>query len=482
MTNYFGIDFGTTNSAVVRYESRLKRFYNIGDEDENPFPSVVAIDNLTQKVAAGRRVRENIVRLREGGLHLVVESVKSILDRDEFWVTPSRKWQAADIAAELFAALSRRAEKAAGEPIRRAVVAIPIGMTPAKRAVLRKAAKQAGIEVTSFISEPTAAFIAHAKDLRHCRYVVVFDWGGGTLDISVLEIRSGCIIERFMDGAAKAGDYIDRRLAEWVHLRIAERNGLNLAFESVGSAERHILLNECEKCKRNLQQEDAVQEKIILGRYAGLERVEQVVTQEDFEAIVKSTVAEALDLLFNCVERSHVSKEEIGKLIVVGGTSKLLALRRELRRRWPQPNVIFPDDADWDIARGAAWLAATPGSYRIAESVGLILADGEYHSIFPAGTRLEDAHFDLNFGLVEDARTAVFDFATLNGSAGSPRRMGTLDVPALGFMDEIIKLRCEVTEDLVFQSTAASDSIPDGEKPFLYDRLRWMYEEPKESS
>ena len=480
MTNYFGIDFGTTNSAVVRYESRLKRFYNIGDEDETPFPSIVAIDNLTQKVAAGRKVKEKIITLREGGLHLVVESVKSVLDRDEFWVTPAKIWQAADIAAELFAALSRRAEKAAGEPIRRAVVAIPIGMTPAKRAVLRKAAKRAGIEVTSFISEPTAAFIAHARDLRYCRYVVVFDWGGGTLDISVLETQSGCIIERFTDGAAKAGDYIDHRLAEWVHLRIAESKGLNLAFESVHPKERHILLDECEKCKRNLQQEDATQEKINLGRYAGLRLVEQIVKQEDFDAIVKSIVGEALDRLFGCVESTHISQEEIGKLIVVGGTSKLLALRRELRRRWPHPNVIFPPDADWDIARGAAWLAANPGSYRIAESVGLILADGEYHSIFPAGTHLDEAQFDLNFGLVEEARTAVFDFATRNGSARPPKRMGTLNVPVLGFRDEIIKLRCEVTEDLVFQTATASDLMHDGEKLFVYENLRWMYEAPEE--
>jgi molecular chaperone DnaK len=296
----------------------------------------------------------------------------------------------------------------------------------------------------------------------------------------VLETQSGCIIERFTDGAAKAGDYIDRKLAEWVHLRIAERNGLNLAFESVDPTERHILLDECEKCKRALQQEDTTQEKIILGRYAGLKLVEQIVTQEDFDAIVKSIVDEALDLLFNCVESSHISQNEIGKLIVVGGTSKLLALRRRLRRRWPQPNVIFPSDADWDIARGAAWLAANPGSYRIAESVGLVLADGEYHPIFPAGTCLEDAEFDLNFGLVEEARTAVFDFATRNGGARPPKRMGTLNVPVLGFRDEIIKLRCEVTEDLVFQSAAASDSIPEGEKPFVYEKLRWMYEEPKE--
>ena len=482
MANYFGIDFGTTNSAVVWYqrEQHFQQFVNIGDYDNNPYSSVVAVDSLTQSVQSGRRVKEQIIRLREGGAHLVVESIKSALDTDQVWHTPAKTWDAESVARELFRALSAKTNEVAGEPIRRAVISIPVGMTPEKRAVLRGAARGAGIEVASFISEPTAAFIAHAKALRHCRYAVVFDWGGGTLDVSVLESRGGCISERHTDGSHKAGDYIDERVAEWLHTRVAAERGLNLSFDNVDPMERQILLNQAEQIKCRLQEEGVAQHKVLLGRYAGQSLVELTVTKDELDALVSPVVDEALDLLQRCVRESHISEEEVGKLIVVGGSSKLRLLQRELTRRWPRPNVIFPPDADWDIARGAAWLAAHPGGHRIAEGVGLVLADGEFHPIFPSGTQLEDAQFDLGFGLVEDSPTAVFDFASRNGAEGPPRHIGKLQVRCFGFRDEVIELGTRITEDLVFEAEARNPQNNSERAVFTYEKLRWMYEAPEQ--
>src|SRR5262249_12101487 len=113
------------------------------------------------------------------------------------------------VASELFRFLSLRAEISGvkKEPIHEAVVAIPVGMSSAKRASLRKAARAAGIDVRQFVSEPTAALIPHYEEICHCRYIAVFDWGGGTLDISIVELQSGCIIERYKAGSPEAGDH-----------------------------------------------------------------------------------------------------------------------------------------------------------------------------------------------------------------------------------------------------------------------------------
>lgn len=483
MAKYFGIDFGTTNSAVVQYDTQatLTPFRHIGDGDEPiPISSVVAVDNLTQEVKVGRGVKNRLIQLRAGGRHLVVESVKSLLDADETWPTPARVWRPEDIAAELFTALSEKTQEDTGELIRKAVVAIPVGMSPAKRATLRLAARAAGVEILSFISEPTAAFIAHAAALRHCRYAVVFDWGGGTLDISVLESRDGCVIERHTEGSPKAGDHIDMVVARWLHTQIAERHGLRLPFESVDPDERHILLTEAERVKRHLQREAANAGSVKLGRYAGLSLVEQEITAETFDSLVAGIVSEALDLLMHSVEQSRVSQKEIGKLIVVGGTSNLSLLRRELRQRWPQPNIIFPGGAEWDIARGAAWLAAHPGRHRTAEGVGLVLADDEYHDIFRPGTVSDEARAKLHFGLVEDATTATFSFATRDGGAAAQAHLGELHVESFGFRDETIELECRITPDLVFEAEASSDSKHRRSSVFSYDRLRWMYETPND--
>jgi molecular chaperone DnaK len=478
MAKYFGIDFGTTNSAVVVYDDQRKRFTRIGEKGPIPFPSIVAVDNLTQEVWAGQKVKDRLIELREGRLHVVVESVKSMLDADQLWTTPRKTWRAEAIASELFRALAKRSEEE-GHDLCEAVIAIPVGMNSAKRASLRRAAQKAGIEVLGLISEPTAAFMANSKELQHCRYAVVFDWGGGTLDVSVLEVNDHCVTERFTDGSPKAGDHIDRLLAQWLHGRICEANDLSIEFDAVAPVERYILLNEAEKAKRYLQQEGATEARVELGRYAGLNLISQTLSKSTFNDLVKDVVSSALDLLMQSVGRSRISLEEVGKLIVVGGTSQLTLLQEELIRRWPHANILFPPEADWDIARGAAWLSVYPGCYRLAESIGVVLADDEFHAIFPSRTN-QDAHSSLHFGLVEDANAATFNFAAQNGGQ-SPRHIGELHAPCFGFRDELIQLESRVTSDLIFVADAASDALADDTRSFEYDLLRWMYELPPEN-
>jgi molecular chaperone DnaK len=132
----------------------------------------------------------------------------------------------------------------------------------------------------------------------------------------------------------------------------------------------------------------------------------------------------------------------------VGGSSKLLRLRQELSSRWPFPNILTPPEAEWDIARGAALLAANPGCYRIAESIGVILSDDSYHPLFPSGTSVQDAHFHIPFGLVEDTKTATFVFASKSSQGQEPKQIGEMHVKTLGFRDELIELESRITEDL----------------------------------
>ncbi len=254
MSFFYGIDFGTTNSAVISYDERTQKLRTIGDlEDNNPIPSVLAIKNFDDQVTVGRAVKNNMLRLLAEGRHLVVKSVKSSLDEDLVWETDTRSWNAEEIATELFKALSDRVLTANLPPLQKAVVAIPIGMTSEKRTVLRRAAQRAGIDILTFISEPTAAFIAHSEQLKTFRNVVVFDWGGGILDVSVLQQRSGNIIERYTAGLQKAGDEIDEILARWVHEQIADKYNLNISYDGVPPSDRQILLNSCESAKIALQ-------------------------------------------------------------------------------------------------------------------------------------------------------------------------------------------------------------------------------------
>lgn len=480
MSFFYGIDFGTTNCAVVAYDERTQKLRNIGDIlDNNPIPSVVAIRTFNDEVRVGREVKNNMLQMLTDGRHLVFQSVKSFLDKDVVKETDSRSWNAEEVSAELFRTLAERVRAAGLPPMEKAVVSIPIGMTPEKRRVLRRAANKAGLDIITFISEPTSAFIAHADQLKSYRNIVVFDWGGGTLDISVLLQRNDTIIERYTAGIHKAGDLIDKTLAEWAHEQIVANYGLNLPFSAVPPANRQILRNECERVKIALQEDGVDEGKILLGDYAGQKMVSQVVKRSVFEDLIRGLVTEAIDLLIESIHKSGISQSEIGKVLVVGGTSKLKLFQNELRRQLEFPDkLIFPDGAEWDIARGAAYLAQSPGCYRTAESIGLELCDGEFYPVIPSKTSVEDSYRRVGLGLIEDTKTATFVFATQKEELFKHDRIGYLHAPCIGFSDEIIQLDCHITEDLTFVAKAISSHIQNNNfnAEFSFDKLRWQYD------
>ncbi|MGB9804131.1 Hsp70 family protein, partial [Desulfofundulus sp.] len=161
----FGIDFGTTNSACVGIEdgSREIRFT---DGYGNPFPSLVIIDRATGRVYCGREAWRRREELRESCE--VITSVKTLLDSGTIWNIAGRTWTPEMVAAQVFLALKDRVRKRTGEDLlKEALVAIPVGFPAGKRVALREAARLAGIEIKSFISEPTAALFCHYKEVGH---------------------------------------------------------------------------------------------------------------------------------------------------------------------------------------------------------------------------------------------------------------------------------------------------------------------------
>ena len=217
--NDFGIDFGTTNSCA--FEFNTKQAY--GDAEGRPLPSVVVIDKATDNVFAGREALQGRLALTENGNYHVISSVKSLLESDNEWYSARRRWTVSDVTAVILDQISERAQTAGG--IREAIFSIPVDMSPKARRALREAARIAGIKVNGFVKESTSALIRYWNDVKYCRNVVVFDWGGGTLDISTMEIEGQSIHELATRGAPIAGDWIDQDIARFVHTEIMKRRG-----------------------------------------------------------------------------------------------------------------------------------------------------------------------------------------------------------------------------------------------------------------
>jgi molecular chaperone DnaK len=471
----FGIDFGTTNSAAVKCVDNVEPL-RFGDDAGRPFPSIVAIDKGLGEAECGRHVWENRDEYVESGNYHVVRSVKWNLGTNKVWETESRIWTAEDIAAEILKKLSIRAETLGLEPITHGVISIPVGYPPAARAALRRAASQAGIRVSAFVTESTAALIRYLPALRHCHHVAVFDWGGGTLDISVLKIDGQKVYEIATEGMDIAGDAIDLDFAKAIHARTMGLRGQNIAFESMPSIDRDNLRIKCETAKCQLSSQESTQ--ILLTSYGG-QTLNEKVDRAWFESLISAHVDLAVELLSKTIERAKLSFDAINRLIVIGGSSNLRLLHSTLStdKRFAGA-ILTSDGAEWAVAEGAAMVEGSKGGYETAESIGIILSDNSYYELIQPGERVSASPKNVSLSLVEDSRQANIIIAKrgLEGHDGTPARILEFGVGTLGFDLEHIDLSYSISDDLILRVEALSRALGSGSHGVReYDKLRFGY-------
>jgi molecular chaperone DnaK len=482
---HFGIDFGTTNSAAVGWP-HLDTGRLFGWRRTNrPLPSVVAIHRLTGEVQAigpdARNHRENLEAQCE-----VISSVKTHLaDPEKQWRIGPRVWRPYEVAAEIIKELRKsiRDRLAPGEKLMdSSVFSIPVGCSLAHRQALRRAAQLAGIEVLSFISEPTAALCRHFRDVRRWPRVAVFDWGGGTLDISIVDITDNVVSERGTSGRRLGGDDLDHTLAEYLHGRIMLDRGYDTPFSAVKPEYRDLLIQEAERAKIDLGSQNSV--TINLPFYCGPSAT-VTLTVETMLGLFEPFIAQAFHALVETVEnRAGCSREEIGCLLMVGGTSKLRGLSEAFRQKgWPGL-IEHPADADWNIAQGAAINAMSPGLYVAAQDFGLAVSDGSYYPLIRAGDSLSiNDTKEHHFGLVEDSCEARVVFVQPKGRRGYQNgdpleTLHYLSLPAYGFSNEPIVLQTWVDQDLVVNVRGFSARCEAETRDWQYENLRFRYKLP----
>lgn len=197
MSLFFGLDFGTTTTAFVAYNSETLRSSGFGDSGY-PFQSTIILNEITGNVEnIGIDAWENIHKFIMNNSYIVIRSIKQALQDNSVWRTNTQNWTAQKLVAEILKygkdkILKRYPDIEAPVPV---VMAIPIDFHYEERGILQKAAEDAGISVKHFISEPTAALVGWRKSRKGTQNIVVFDWGGGTLDISVHAVKKGRIAE-----------------------------------------------------------------------------------------------------------------------------------------------------------------------------------------------------------------------------------------------------------------------------------------------
>lgn len=470
----FGIDFGTTNSATVGFsvlgsESRRSLY---GDDEGRPIPSVVAINRNTGDVLTGREAWNKKVELSENCEY--VSSIKSILATGWKKKIAGRVWTSIDIASEVFKALKKRVMEETHSDLKEAVIAIPVGFSSTKREEVRKAAEKAGVAVAGFISEPTAAFYSNYSELQTCSNLAVFDWGGGTLDVSVLKNENGKLYELATAGIAVAGDDIDQKLARRIHARLARKKNIRKSFEDMPHSAQDLLLVRSERAKRTLSDSDEV--TVSMVSYGDFGPCRETIDYDWFSEVITPEVDMAVNCLAKVIEESGVGLANIDRILMVGGSSNLRPLIDRMREIYGDV-LYFPKETMWNVSVGAALLAMHPGAYHSNQSIGLVMSDGSYFELLPVGANLREWEKKCSFGLTDTSQEARFVFDGSTDIRESSLKYRSLSIPAYKFLQEKIWLTATVDEDLIFRVAAGSNMRPDSfGRIWEYPNLKCYYE------
>lgn len=391
-----GFDFGTTNSliSVVRGD----RAINFLDDLQMPTPSVVCYEG--RRTLVGREAKDRLAQAGMGVHGNIVRSPKTLLGKDSVHIEGVER-HPVDIVAEVVSHVLREA-KASGrggelKTITGAVVTIPVDMDGRRRSALREAFRIAGLNIWQFVHEPLAALYGYLRyeDLSAAlrRYdrklLLVFDWGGGTLDLTLCRPISGTLMQITNDGTDEVGgDVFDEAIMNDLIKKVCARRGLSESVEIQPGAKARLLAR-CERAKIELSTRVRTQ-IYVASFFRGIEDedFDYSLDQDELETIVSSLIEKGIARITRVWTVAGYAPEQVALCLATGGMSNMPLVRRRLHEIFGPERVQVPDATASLIAEGAAWIASDQAVLKLAKNVELVLARQSYFTIVRAGTAM----------------------------------------------------------------------------------------------
>jgi molecular chaperone DnaK len=396
----FGIDFGTTNSlAAIVVGGRVLSL--VDQVTARPHPSVIWYRG--GDVIVGRKARENMDLTESGAPPGFVRSPKMRLRREGPIFVDGQPIESTDAVAAVLrhlkddAALSRG--RAPGRRLDRAVMTIPVDFGGPERRALRQAARKAGISVVQFVHEPVAALYAYlrsqddvGRELARLegRSVLVFDWGGGTLDLTLCRIQGGSIMQVVNLGDNEVGgDRFDERLRNLLRAKHAATHGLEdvSALEQPGMAAK--LLHQCEVVKINLSVPGTESDDVIVRNFLKVDgaarNLVSTISRAELDKESATIVARGLTRIDEILEQTHLTFQDIELCLATGGMVNMPAIRDGLIERFLGRVPRLPN-GDRVIAEGAAWIAHDGLRLTLSKPIEILIADTSgFGTYYPPG-------------------------------------------------------------------------------------------------
>lgn len=470
---FIGIDFGTTNTSVVCViadEHGTKTLY-LGEEGEYPFSSIVAIPKKEGKMLFGRDVKRRRLELSEN--YNIIPSMKSWLGTDKEFIVDYMRYSATDITTAFLSHIKNYIKEHYNISINDATFAFPVDFTPEARTELKKAAIAAEINVKGFVSESTAAYIANKNDAKAYSKVMVIDWGGGTLDISILDLKGTRIYENSVYGEKLGGDDIDIELAHRIHSKLVIQTNVKLNFDDMTLSQKDNMISQCENAK--IQFSDYDDTDILLRNYGEFGTKTVAIDYDYFEdnvsPIIKNKVFKTINI---AMERAKTSKAGIDAVILVGGSCGLRPFANAITNVFGNEKLIVPEKVQWSVAIGAALIDIIGSEYYLNDDVGVLLSDNTVYPILKKGKdKIGSAITPITFSLTEDASDAHFIFTNEDNSIN----YATASVHTKGFLKENLQLSAAIDNDQIAKIKIANNNMGNNYEVFIeINKLKFYYD------
>ena len=316
MSKIIGIDLGTTNSCVSVYEGgEAKVIPNA--EGSRTTPSVVAFKK-GEMIVGDKAKRQAIVNPE------TISSIKRLMGTSEKVKANGKEYSPEEVSAMILGDLKKTAEAYLGETVSKAVITVPAYFNDSQRQATKNAGKIAGLEVERIINEPTAAALAYGLDKQDTNEkILVYDLGGGTFDVSILELGDGVFEVLSTSGNNHlGGDDFDNRLVDYVVSEIKKQEGVDLSDDKMAMQR---IKEASEKAKKDLSGMTSTQISLpFIAQVDGTPvNFEMDITRSKFESLISDLVESTMEPVRKALSDAGLSKSDIDKVILVGGSTRI---------------------------------------------------------------------------------------------------------------------------------------------------------------
>ncbi|MGN0298323.1 MAG: molecular chaperone DnaK [Lachnospiraceae bacterium] len=325
MGKIIGIDLGTTNSCVAVMEGG-KPVVIANTEGVRTTPSVVAFTKTGERLVGEPAKRQAVTNSEK-----TISSIKRKMGSDYKVTIDGKKYSPQEISAMILQKLKADAESYLGEKVTEAVITVPAYFNDAQRQATKDAGKIAGLDVKRIINEPTAAALAYGLDNEHEQRVMVYDLGGGTFDVSIIEIGDGVIEVLATAGDnVLGGDDFDNKITQWMLSEFKKAEGVDLSFDKMAMQR---LKEAAEKAKKELSSATTTNINLpfITATADGPKHLDMNLTRAKFNELTHDLIERTAGPVQRALQDAGMSASELDKVLLVGGSTRMLSAQEKVK-------------------------------------------------------------------------------------------------------------------------------------------------------